>query len=237
MKRVSGRAVLVAVLAMTGAGLAPATAGAGEEPRTVTVRAECPGGGTIVLRQTADADSTHVRVRSHGLGQGLRWKGTHSLEIGVDDTTDTSLGLVAVDGELKADFDLDDTGKAAVLDLRHKKRRCFASFDENRPFVIMGSATLSVLARRTEDGLLARTEIHHCQPDARWDLELGVDFEDAGVGAGIQGTCSRNGWLRERWDFGMEPTPTTRPQGLTFVVDGEGSRERLTYRATRPPVG
>ena len=243
MKRLSGRVPAV-VLAATFAGAlvaalvaaVPASAGAGEEPRTVTVRAECVGGGAIVLRQTADRDSTHVEIRGRGLGEETRWRGSHLLEVGVDDTVDTSLSLVAVGGRLRTDLDLDDTGAAAVLDLRHGKRHCFASYDENRPFVIVGSARLSALVRRTEDGYLARTELDRCRPGSRWFLDLGIGSDDGGVGAGRGADCSRHGWLRSRWDFGVTPHPTERPTELTFQARGQGSRERLTYRATRPPV-
>lgn len=232
MVRLPGLVVLLLLVA----GLAPAQAEPEQTPRTVTVRAACVGGGTVVLRHTTEAGSTHVEVRARGLRNGT-WYGSHLLEVGVDDTEDTEFATPVRHHRASFDFDVEDTGKAGVLDLNQGKRRCFASFDENRPFVIMGSATLSVLARRTDSGLLVRSEVQRCRPGTSWTLDLAVGFDGGGAGAGRPADCGRHGWLRTRWDLGLDPRPTARPQDLAFTARGEGSRERLSYHATRPPVG
>jgi hypothetical protein len=202
----------------------------------VTVRVRCLPAGTIVLRQTVGPDSTHVQVDGARLANG-RWTGEHRVEIGVDDTHDTSLDLRVRGGELHHEFDVPYVAEDGALDIttgtRRDEERCFASYGEQRPFVIMGSANASVLARLSDSGFLARTQID-CRGRSAWDLSLGAEFGRAGVGAGRGAVCRKYLW-RGRWDFGMEPRPTSRPDGLTFVGSvGDRTPVRVSYHASSP---
>jgi hypothetical protein len=236
MRQLSGKVALVAVLVVGAGVLSPATAGPGEDPRTVRVRAECTPQGTIVLRHTTTGDTTDIGIRGSGLGEG-RWRGEHELAIGVDDTYDTQLDLDADHGDLRGGIDIDDSGTAGVLRLAHgEHRECFASFDESPARIIMGSGTDSIAVwHRDPRRYVTRGQID-CRPGSQWAVEVGVGFDDGGFGAGARPfTCNRLGFLRFHWESRIRP-PEGTPTELTYVGRNldTGNVRRLSYHASSP---
>lgn len=249
MRRASARTLLAGVL-LAGLGLPAAEAagpgadsGAGlgtapeDAPRTVTLRARCAGGsGAIVLRHTTEAGATRVSIVGTGLRDG-RWDGEHLLEVGVDDTHDTRLRLRAVDGELHHELAIADAGPAGVLRLLGPGgRECAASFDENRPWVIVGGARESVVVRHPGPRVLRVNGQLECRRGSAWSVEVSVAAGGSGSGAG-EGPlrCGRLGFLRFHWQT-RSGAPTPEPVGVRYVgrnLDTDAVR-RVSYRATSP---
>lgn len=236
MLRLSGLVLAAVLAAPLAPGLTPAYAGPGEEPRSVRVRAECVGGGTIALRHTTDGDVTRVHARGHGLGNG-RWEGEHRLEVGVDDTYDTALDLDADRGDLWLDFDIDDTGKAGALDLADgDRRRCFASFDELRRGTIMGSATDSIAVWHPDPRRFVTRGQVDCRPGSRWKVMVEVGFGDWGFGGGsAPHRCNRLGFFRFAQEV-RSGDPAGAPVTLGYVGRNldTGAVRRLSWRASSP---
>ena len=230
MQRLSG--LVVAVLLASG--LAPAYAGAGEGSRTVRVVAECVGGGRIVLQHRTEAGTTYVHARGHDLGNG-RWRGEHRLEVGVDDTYDTSLDLDADHGDLWLDLEIEDTGTAGALDLASGQRRqCFASFDERPRGTIMGSATDSIAVWHPEPRRFVTRGQVDCRPGSEWKVLVEVGFDDWGFGVGsAPHRCNRLGFFRFQQEV-SSGDPAGAPVRLSYVGRNldTGAVRRLTWHAS-----
>ena len=232
MTRLSGLALLVLLLG----GLSPAYAGAGEESRTVTVKAQCVGGGRVTLAHTTTGDTTEVRVRGAGVRNGS-WYGSHLLEVGVDDTEDTGLAVRVRDHRFGFRLDYEDTGKAGVLDLAASGgRRCLASFDELPRATIMGSATDSIAVWHPKPRRFVTRGQVDCRPGSTWKVSVEVGFDDWGFGGGsAPHRCNRLGFFRFH-QASRTGDPAGAPVELTYVGRnlGTGAVRTLSWQASGP---
>lgn len=233
MRLLGIHAALGATVLLLATTAGPVAAQAPDSPTgTTTVRADCAGGGTLVVRQVPlESGATRVVVIGHDVPNG-RWQGAFSPDSSTTER-DVDLDVTARGREFRTAVEVEDvTGDTNTTLLRGSvNRACGVGQTVRAKSLSVSGLGAALVARNTKSGdLKVAGGVANCKNGSTWRFTVDVSAGNAGFGGGGGGVVCRKHFVR------IPPLTADHIDGavtsMSLVARSKGDVRRISYRVS-----